>query len=176
MLLPEGKYEVEVVDAYMTESQSGTPGLVFRFENLEGHQECIRYITPNTTDRVIEDLETMGFPRAKLSDMANLDKLKDFIKGNSVRIVVKNEEYLGKQVAKVAWINKPGAMRKESPDIRASIFALLNGKAPALASAPRSVPVSPPPFRNVNDPPPPRYAPQSEIPPNTPFSDEDTPF
>lgn len=160
MLLPEGKYEVEVVDAYMTESQSGTPGLVFRFENLEGHQECIRYITPNTTDRVIEDLETMGFPRAKLSDMANLDKLKDFIKGNSVRIVVKDEEYQGKSTPKVAWINKPGAMRKESPDIRANIFALLNGKAPALTSAPRSR----------------AAAPVSEMPPNTPMDIEDAPF
>lgn len=158
MLLGEGKYEVEVVDAYMTESQSGTPGLVFRFENLEGHQECIRYITPNTTDRVIEDLETMGFPRAKLSDMANLEKLKDFIKGNSVRIVVKDEEYQGNLTPKVAWINKPGAMRKESPDIKASIFALLNGKAPALTSAPRSKP------------------PTSEPPPNAPMGNDEDQF
>jgi hypothetical protein len=160
-LLPEGKHEVEVVDAYMTESQSGTPGLVFRFENLEGHQECIRYITPNTTDRVIEDLETMGFPRAKLSDMANLDKLKDFIKGNSVRIVVKDEEYQGKTTPKVAWINKSGAMKKETPDVRANIFALLNGKAPALMSAPRSRAAAPA---------------TSEPPPNTPFTEDQEPF
>lgn len=158
MLLPEGKYEVEVVDAYMTESQSGTPGLVFRFENLEGHQECTRWITPATTEYVIKDLETMGFPRAKLSDMENLDKLKEFVKGNSVRIVVEDEEYQGDYKPKVKWINKTGAMKKESPELRANIFSILNGKAPALASAPRN-----------------RPAPQSEIPPNTPF-DEDVPF
>lgn len=157
MLLGEGKYEVEVVDAYMTESKNGTPGLVFRFENLEGHQESIRWITPATTDYVIKDLETMGFPRAKLSDMANLDKLKDFVKGNSVKIVVEDEEYEGNVTPKVKWINPPGAMKKDSPDLKANIFALLNGKAPALMSAPRSKPPQ---------------TQQSEPPPNAPISDD----
>ena len=158
MLLPEGKYEVEVVDAYMTESKNGTPGLVFRFENLQGHQEVIRYVTPATTDFVIKDLETMGFPRAKLSDMANLDKLKEFVKGNSVRIVVEDEEYEGNVTPKVKWINPPGAMKKETPQLKQNIFAVLNGKAPALTSAPRS------------------RAAASEPPPNTPMDIEDVPF
>ena len=162
MLLGEGKYEVEITDAYMTESKNGTPGLVFRFENLQGHQEVIRYVTPATTDYVIKDLETMGFPRAKLSDMANLEKLKEFVKGNSVRIVVEDEEYEGNVRPKVRWINPPGAMKKETPQLKQNIFALLNGKAPALMSAPPSRAAAP--------------APASDIPPNTPFDDSETPF
>lgn len=152
MLLGEGKYEVEVVDAYMTESKNGTPGLVFRFENLQGHQESIRWITPATTDYVIKDLETMGFPRAKLSDMANLDKLKEFVKGNSVKITVEDEEYEGNITPKVKWINPLGAMKRDSPDLKANIFALLNGKAPALMSAPRSRAAASEPPPNAMEP------------------------
>ncbi len=157
-LLPEGKHDVDLVDVYMTESQGGTPGIVFKFRNTEGHQECTRWLTPKTTDRVIEDLETLGFPRAKLSDMANLERLMDFIGGASVRIVVEDEEYNGVETPKVKWINKQGAMKKESPQLKQTIFDLLNGKAPALMSAPRSKPAT------------------SEPPPNTPFTEDQESF
>ncbi len=63
------KYPAKVAEAFVMESsKKGTMGICFTFACAEGHIEAIRWLTENTADRVIKDLETLGFSRTLLDD------------------------------------------------------------------------------------------------------------
>lgn len=156
----EGKYDVTVTNAYMTESQGGTPGIVFEFNCEEGSIDCTRWVTPKTAERLWGDLETLGFTKKHAEDMDNLDRLGEIVNGHMCRIVTKFESYNGEETLKVQWINPIGGPRSTAVETKQNIHAVLSGNsitAPALRSAPRSA------------------RPQSEPPPNSP-TDESVPF
>lgn len=157
-LLP-GKHHVQVIKASFTESQTkGTMGIQFDFGNDEGTIDCTRWVTPNTVDRVIADLETLGYSRALFDDASNLDRMQDIIMGNECEIVVEDEEYNGKCVPKFKWINAPRSTSRATPGMRDKLHSLLTGKPVGLVSQPRSAQAA--------------YAPH----PSGPLTDDDIPF
>ncbi len=159
--LTPGTYEVEVTDAFTTESQSGTLGIAFAFKDDQGNTiDHVIWITTKTSERALETLDTLGFGQEQLDGVESLDRIKEFTRGNRVSIVVEDEEYKGTVTAKVKWINKVGGRKVAGVQTKAALFALLKGQPVPVVSAPRTQAV-------------PR---QTEIPPNTPISDDDVPF
>ncbi len=75
MRLQEGKHHVQVIGASFTESKTGTMGIKLDFENDNGTIDCTRWVTPNTVDRVIADLETLGYSKELFDDASNLDRM-----------------------------------------------------------------------------------------------------
>src|ERR1019366_4774922 len=140
MKLDVGKHEVEVTGASMVEANSGTIGICFYFKNEDGDIDCTRWVTEKTYEYVTKDLETMGFARELIGDIANLDRIGEFIKGNRVQIVVEDDTYNGKTEAKVKWINAAGSSGGgKGIDVASKkrLAALLSGKPAGLVSAPR---------------------------------------
>ena len=159
MRLTPGKYHVTVKKAFATESQGGTPGITFLFECESGEIDCTRWVTEKTRDRVITDLETLGFSFEMLGEQENLDRIDDYVRGNECEIVVADEEYKGVVEAKVKWINAIGG--KATVNTKTAIWAALTGKTPVprddgLVSRPRKV--------------------EPNIPPSAPISDDDIPY
>ena len=153
--LQAGKHHVQVIGASLTESKTkGTMGIHFEFENDHGHIDCDRWVTPNTVDRVMADLETLGYSKEYFEDPANLDRIQEITLGNEVEIVVEDEEYNGNWTPKVKWINAPRRNQVATPGMRDRLHAMLTGKLVPLASAPR------------------RNEPQ----PSPPLTDSDVPF
>lgn len=153
--LQPGKHHVQVTGAAYTESSSkGTMGIRFDFENDEGTIDCTRWVTPNTVDRVITDLETLGYSRALFDDASNLDRLQEIILGNECDIVVEDKEYNGKWTPEVKWINAPGRSKAATPGMRDRLHSLLTGKPVPLVSQPRSAASNgpaPQPFAPIED-------------------------
>lgn len=156
--LEAGKHEVTVRDAYMSESSKGTMGITFLFENDEGDIDCTRWVTPATSERVLTDLETLGFSRDRFNDIANLEKLADITRGARCSITVEDEEYAGNITPKVKWINPVGPPKANTKEAMQRVFSILTGNTitGGLVSAPRR--------------------PQNTPPPSAPISDDDVPF
>lgn len=138
MRLGTGKHIVEATGAALTESQSGTPGITFYFKNDDGDMECTRWVTEKTYEYVTKDLETLGFDRSLIADVANLDRIGEVIKGNQVEIICEEEEYRGKYEVKVKWINAIGGGKTAGGTTKTRLAALLSGKPAGLVSGPRS--------------------------------------
>jgi hypothetical protein len=140
------KYSATVVDAFAIESsKKGTVGICFTFACAEGHIEATRWLTENTADRVIKDLETLGFSRQLLENAENLDRIGEIVKGRECEIVSEWDDYKKKMVVK--WINGAGSgdRRASGPGVLDRMHALLTGKAAPLVSRPRTQ-SEPPPF------------------------------
>lgn len=126
----------------------------------------IIWVTPKSSERALDTLDTLGFGQEQLSEVENLDRIKEFTLGNRVSIVVEDETYQGTTTAKVKWINKAGAKKVSTIQTKAALFALLKGQAPPLVSGPRST--TPKPIQTSLT---------SEPPPNNDLiSDSDVPF
>lgn len=151
MRLQAGKHQVTAKSAYVTESKNGTMGIVIKFENDDGEIECTRWLTEKTRERVLDDLETLGFERYLLNDPQNLLKLSEIIAGAECGIVVEDEEYQGNVTPKVKWINPSGPLKATGPDTIERLYGLLTGKevAPRLVSQPK--PVAPPVYAPIDD-------------------------
>jgi hypothetical protein len=145
-LTEEKKYNVEVTNAYLTESKNkGTIGVALEFKCEEGTIDHVLWATPNTIDRTWETLELLGFTKKHAEDMDNLDKLAEITRGATCSITTERDEEYG---LKVKWVNPVGAMRSRNPNTKKSLHALLNGNSiTGLMSAPRSAqrPAEPPP-------------------------------
>lgn len=139
-LTEEGKYDVTVTNAYLTESQQGTPGIVFEFDCEEGSIDCTRWVTPKTSERLWADLETLGFTKKHCEDMESLDRIGEIVNGHMCRIVTKFETYNNEETLKVQWINPVGGPRSTSSDTKQNIYSVLMGNSitGGLRSAPRS--------------------------------------
>jgi hypothetical protein len=147
-LYQEGTYDATLQEAYMTESgQKGTPGIIFVFKFGDDYIDTTRWVTPNTSERLWADLETLGFTKKHAEDMENLDRLTEICGGHACEIVCEDKEYNGETKLDVKWINPVGGRRSSNGNTKASIHAILNSNSitrPALAGAPRRPPLSPP--------------------------------
>lgn len=134
---------VTVIDAFITETAKGTLGIYFLFQDDNGDNiGATRWVTPAAVERTIQDCETLGFSRTLMADMANLDKISDFVRGRACSIVVEEKEYKGTLTPTVKWINPVGGgKRVTDSDAKSRMFALLNGQVPSGGPAPHA-PVS----------------------------------
>jgi hypothetical protein len=154
--IADEKYPAKVVDAFMVESsKKGTMGICFTFSCEPGHIETTRWLTENTSDRVLKDLETLGFSKEMLSDPDNLDRIGEILKDRECEIVPEWDDYKKKMVVK--WINSVGGVsRTTGPGVRDRMHALLTGNAAPLVSAPRqrtppAAPPAPPPAEGIDE-------------------------
>jgi hypothetical protein len=136
------KYEATVVKAGMEESQSkGTLGisLTFSVKTEDGGLAYIdhtMWVTPNTRDRVLENLQTLGLNKERVFEPGVLDNLTDHLQGAVCSITTKLDEYRGEERVIVQWINptKPPV----SEDAATRMFGLLKGDPQPPVSLPRS--------------------------------------
>ena len=150
--LVPGKYRVSVRSAQLTESQKGTLGILFWFQCEEGEIDCTRWVTEHTSEYVLKDLETLGYSKELLADIANLDRIAEITRGRECEIVVEEKEYLGNIEAKVRWINP--IVHKASVGAKERMYLMLTGQPVPLVSQPR----------------------KQEIPPSVPTDDSEVPF
>lgn len=147
--LEAGVFEVEVTDAYTTQSSKGTLGIFFALKSDSGGTtDKTVWVTPGSYDRAIQDLETFGFGQDQIESVESLDKIKEVTKGNRVSVVIEDEEYNGKTNPKVKYVNAVGAKKATGIQTKAALFALLKGQPAPLVSAPRTQ------ARTTNEPPP----------------------
>jgi hypothetical protein len=147
-----------VLRAGMTESQKGTLGISLTFELDSGTIDHVLWVTPNTHDRVLKDLNTLGLSQARIDDPDTFEDIDTALRGARCSVVIEDEEYKGEVRARVKWINDPQAQASE--DAVARIYGLL--------ASPGKAKVAPVPINAAPRAP--------EPPPNTPFSDDDVPF
>lgn len=99
------------------------------------------FFTDNTTDRTLESLRHCGWSSDEISDIANLDEdACRRLLPKVVQLVLENENYNGRTVEKVRWINSLEETRsaiKNKADENAvkSLSARLRGRAAALRVA-----------------------------------------
>lgn len=138
------KYDAVIKDAYLTESmEKGTPGLFISYDTDAGNIDHTWFITPNTVDRLKENLlQCFGITAAELNDNAFLAKIGARIKGDRVKITTKEDEYNGNKRVVVQWMNPAGAKRVEPSNMK-RIAGIFGGG-----------PVSSPAYTNRNEPPP----------------------
>jgi len=112
-----GTYQVQVVDFDLGYSETGTEQAAIRFSVLEG-QECegetivgYLFFSERAVERAIQTLRKMGWTGMDIGCIST-DDLQ-----NTMEIVVDTEQYNGKDVLKVKWIQLPGergALQKNS--------------------------------------------------------------
>ncbi len=157
--LEAGTYEVEVTDAYTTQSSKGTLGIFFALRSDSGHTtDKTVWVTPGSYDRAIQDLETLGFGQDQIDSVESLDKIKEVTKGNRVSVVIEDETYNGNTSPKVKYVNAVGAKKATGVQTKAALFALLKGQPAPMVSAPRTQAVRP------SQPPPVAWDPNEDAP------------
>lgn len=122
-----GPHQVNVASAMITKSSRGTPWIKIFFHNEDsGTIEHTLWVTPNTRDRVLEQLEMLGCSRAQLDDENTLGDLDEILTGAKCEIVCEEQEYNGKWSMKVKWINP--AELPVGDDLISEMYGLLTGK------------------------------------------------
>jgi hypothetical protein len=106
-MLPKGYYTARAVSGeFGYSSNKGTEQVAVEFEILdEAHAgeriHWMGFFTDKTTDRTMESLRICGW---RTDDVTDLQGIGD----NQVQLVVDHEEYDGKVLAKVQWVNRIG--------------------------------------------------------------------
>src|SRR5579872_2986178 len=111
-MIPAGNYKARVVEHQFGYAETGTEQVALTFEIVEAGDfegqtiTWFGFFTEATAERTVEALRTCGWEGDDLSNLAGVDR-------NEVVLVVAHEQYNGKQVARVKWINRLGAGRIE---------------------------------------------------------------
>lgn len=160
MEFADGNYLARGTQAALGETGTGKEQVAVIFKILapgfEGkHITWFGYFTDKTADRTIESLRICGWAGSDLSDLSGIDT-------NEVELVIANEEYEGKTISKVRWVNRAGGVGLAAPmsPEKAKAFAAkmkgavlrydqANGKP--KPTAPRPAPSN----RGSHEPPPP---------------------
>lgn len=126
------------MDAQWGTTPNDTKQIALAFRILAGPQDghtitWFGYFTEKTYKRTMESLRYCGWRGNKLVDLGPLDQ--------KVKIVVGHEEYEGKTVAKVQWVNRFGSGTVQlknpmSPDELSKFSELLESKASEVPEAP----------------------------------------
>lgn len=145
--LPEGSHNVFVTSAKVVQSAArNTPGIEINFKNDEGVAKYTGWITPNTQDRVIENLKVLGLTQDDIDNKDTLYNLDSKLNGAEANITVKIESYKGQEELKVAWINPVNIAGDDGAIER--IYGLFTGRGPA-PTAPRPPSSGPRPPRSA---------------------------
>ncbi len=137
-MIPAGTYEAVATDSQWGTTANDTKQVALAFRIISGAQEgngitWFGYFTEKTYKRTMESLRYCGWRGNKLMELGQLDQ--------KVKIVVGHEEYEGKTVAKVLWVNRFASgmvtlKNPMSPDELQTFSASLEEKA---AEIPESV-------------------------------------
>jgi hypothetical protein len=106
-MLKPGKYLAKVVDAGMSQTQKGAPQAFMKFEiNETGETNYLTWFG-GTSEKAIEftaqALVHAGFIGNDLPDLEK--KFSDVFQPRQVRITVEQEDYNGKTMTKIKWVN-----------------------------------------------------------------------
>lgn len=152
LLEPDRRYDGVVIDAGLTQAETGTPAVWFKIKTEDGTIDHNIWITPATVTRAKETMQKcFGTTPAQLADMAWLDGLGGHLAGSEVSIVTESEERRdGSFETKVKWLNPRGFAKKPPTPATKSKVAQLFG-APSPGPMPGRGASEPPPFGPVTD-------------------------
>lgn len=108
-----GIYRARAVGALLTETRSGKEQVAVEFELLDEGFVGRRitwygYFTEKTTERTLRTLRTCGWLGMDLTDLAGIES-------NEVSLVIENQEYEGRTIPRVQWVNAVGGMGTRPP-------------------------------------------------------------
>jgi hypothetical protein len=114
MALYEGWKGIATIKrAFFTKAESGTRGICMGYATDDGSIDHTWYMTPNTADRLAENLEKcFGIKRAQLN-AAFLERIGEVLVGKMCRLTIKGEDYKGKRRLVVEWMNPVGGIMEE---------------------------------------------------------------
>lgn len=151
-LEPDRRYDGTVIDAGLTQAETGTPALWFRIKTEDGVIDNNIWITPNTVKRAAETMQKcFGATQEQLADMAWLDNLADHIRNAEISITTVNEERKnGDMEVKVQWMNPRGIPKKPpTPQTKSTVAQLFGapskGPLPGRSAPPAGDDMPPPP-------------------------------
>src|ERR1700722_5839541 len=134
------RYDGVIMDAGLTQGETGTPALWFRIKTDDGIITHEEYVTPNTRVRLAENMsKCFGLGPAEMAKLCAADGLADEIRGTDVSIVTKEEELKnGDLIVKVKWMNPAGGPPKKPPTAatKSKVAALFGASPPAASAAP----------------------------------------
>ena len=166
-MIPAGNYIGTPVSAALGYTQGGKEQIAVLFELLEPAGERLTwygYFTEKTFDRTIESLRACGWTGSALDEFAGEAMPAGF--DHQVELVVKHEEYNGKTLARIAFVNTVGAgvaLKSAMDGAQARAFAAkMKGRIAALSGG--VPPAAPKATPKANGKPAPRPAPAAEIP------------
>lgn len=152
-LEPDRRYDGVVIDAGLTQAETGTPALWFRIKTGDGTIDNQIWITPNTVVRARKTMkECFGTTDAQLADMAWLDNMSETLHGSEVSITtIEEERQNGDREVKVQWMNPRGFAKKAAtPATKSRVAQLFGapspGPLPGRSSAPPGDYAPPPPL------------------------------
>jgi len=145
-MLPKGTYRARAIAAEFGFTQNGTEQVAVTFEvneesEFNGDQiTWFGFFTDATSERTVQALRACGWEGDDLENLAGFD-------ANEVELVVGHEQYQGKTVAKVQWVNKPGnrvVLKHKMTDAqRAELSARMKGLVIATNAKGASAPPAP---------------------------------
>jgi hypothetical protein len=151
MLEPDRRYDGVVIDAGLTQAQTGTPGFWFKIKTDDGTITKDEWVTPDTKVRVAKTmLECFGITQEQLASEKFIDELGEHTNGSEVSITTK-EEFLqnGDTVVKVQWMNPRGFTKKPpTPATKSRVAALFGAASPGPLPGRTD---GPPPFAPIDD-------------------------
>jgi hypothetical protein len=143
--LQPGTYKARGIAAQLGFTEGGKEQVAVQLEILDEnyHGETISwygYFTEKTADRTLESLRLLGWASDDLFDLSGIGSTE-------IRAILEEEDYNGKMILKVKWINGPGGLALKAPmsDAQARDFSqrmkglVLSNKQRA-GSAPKTAP------------------------------------
>lgn len=109
-MIQPGNYRARATGYQFGFAETGTEQVAVTFEIVEEGEHrgqsitWFGFFTPSSSERTVEALRTCGWQGDDLSDLAGIDR-------NEVALVIEHEEYNGKIVVRVRWINRVGTGR-----------------------------------------------------------------
>ena len=102
--MDDGRYAARAVQAVLGRTKGGAPQVAVEFKLENGQTRTwYGYFTEGTRDRTIESLRICGWRGTDLDDLSGVDT-------NDVSLVIETEEWEGKKIQKIQWVNKLGGI------------------------------------------------------------------
>lgn len=115
MALYEGWKGIATIKrAFLTKAETGTWGICMGYATDDGNIDHTWYMTPNTADRLAENLQKcFGIKREQLN-AAFLKRIGEVLVGKMCRLTIKGEDYKGSRRLVVEWMNPVGGIMEEA--------------------------------------------------------------
>ena len=102
--MDDGRYTARAVQAVLGRTKGGAPQIAVEFKLENGQTRTwYGYFTDGTRDRTIEALRFCGWRGSDLTDLTGIDT-------NDVSLVLETEEWEGKRIQKIQWVNRLGGI------------------------------------------------------------------
>jgi hypothetical protein len=112
-VIEPGTYEARPTAAALGQTKGDKPCVGVEFELIDtgARISWYGYFTDKTTNRTIESLRFCGWSGSDLDNLSEIGTKENL----TVQVVVEVEEYEGKQIPKVQWVNRGGGLRLSNP-------------------------------------------------------------